>query len=85
MFYDPKQYPVIDIRVWRQLYNYGLLTENPKGQSFTLNQWGIYLNLVREIAKELSLTPRQVEKRLFDYDKENQVGTLYNTTSKTYE
>lgn len=83
MFYDPKQYPVIDIRVWKQLYHFGLLTENPKGQSFTLNQWETYLNIVRKIAKELSLTPRQVEKRLFDYDKEKQIGTLYNSTYKT--
>ena len=83
MFYDPTQYPVIDIRVWKQLYKYGLLTENSKGQSFTLYQWDTYLNVVRQIAKELSITPRQVEKRLFDYDKKNQVGTLYKTTKTT--
>ena len=82
MFYDQTQYPVIDIRVWKQLYKYGLLTENSKGQSFTLYQWDTYLNVVRQIANELSLTPRQVEKRLFDHDKKNQVGTLYNTKKK---
>jgi thermostable 8-oxoguanine DNA glycosylase len=80
MFYDQTQYPVIDIRVWKQLYKYGLLTENSKGQGFTLHQWDTYLNVIREIAKELSITPRQVEKRLFDNDKKNQVGTLYKTT-----
>ena len=83
MFYDPTRYPVIDIRVWKQLYKYGLLTENSKGQSFTLYQWDTYLNVVRQIAKELSITPRQVEKRLFDHDKENQVGTLYKTKTNT--
>ena len=79
MFYNQTQYPVIDIRVWKQLYKYGLLIENSKGQSFTLHQWDTYLNIVRQIAEELSLTPRQVEKRLFDYDKKNQIGTLYKT------
>jgi hypothetical protein len=80
MFYAPNQYPVIDIRVWKQLYSSGLLTENPKGQNFTLTQWEIYLNVIRQIAKELALTPRQVEKRLFDHDKKYQIGTLYKTT-----
>jgi thermostable 8-oxoguanine DNA glycosylase len=85
MFYDPTQYPVIDIRVWKQLYKYGLLTENPKGQSFKLYQWDTYLKVVRQIANELSITPRQVEKRLFDHDKKNQVGTLYKTTKANIE
>ena len=85
MFYDPTQYPVIDIRVWKQLYKYGLLTENSKGQGFSLYQCDTYLNVVRQIAKELSITPRQVEKRLFDHDKKNQVGTLYKTTKKNTE
>jgi thermostable 8-oxoguanine DNA glycosylase len=82
MFYDPDQYPVIDIRVWKQLYKNGLLTENPKGQNFTLYQWETYLNAIRQIAKELAITPRQVEKRLFDHGKKNQIGTLYKTTQK---
>jgi hypothetical protein len=82
MFYDPTQYPVIDIRVWKQLYKYKLLVENPNGQGFTLIQWDCYLDVVRQIASELSLTPRQVEKRLFDHDKNNQIGTLYKSVKK---
>jgi hypothetical protein len=77
MFYDQKKYPVIDIRVWRQLYKFGLVLENESGQGFTLNQWETYLKVIRQISKELSITPRQVEKRLFDYDKKNQKGNLY--------
>ena len=82
MFYDPAQYPVIDIRVWKQLYKYRLVKENSRGQGFTLNQWDTYLKVVRQISKELLLTPRQVEKRLFDHDKENQKGKLYKTNKK---
>jgi hypothetical protein len=77
MFYDQKKYPVIDIRVWRQLYRFGSVLENESGQGFTLNQWETYLKVIRQIGKELSITPRQVEKRLFDYDKKNQKGNLY--------
>src|SRR5579872_1554685 len=39
MFYDPKLYPVIDIRVWKQLYKLNLVNTNPKGQGFSLDEW----------------------------------------------
>jgi hypothetical protein len=77
MFYDKENYPIIDIRVWKQLYNLKLVTENSRGQNFTLNQWEKYLSVIREIAIEHNITARQVEKRLFDYDKANQKGKLY--------
>lgn len=77
MFYDKTQYPIIDIRVWKQLYKNNLLTENPNGQAFTLGQWNNYLTVIRQIANENGLTARQIEKRLFDYDRKTQRGTLY--------
>ena len=77
MFYDRTKYPIIDIRVWKQLYKNGLVTENEKGQSFTLEQWIKYLNVIRQLAKENKLIVRQVEKRLFDYDRKTQLGLLY--------
>lgn len=77
MFYDPKNYPVLDIRVWKQLYNNNLVTSNSKGQNFTLEQWANYLKIIRSLAKQNNLTSRQVEKRLFDYDKSTQIGNLY--------
>lgn len=77
MFYDPKNYPVLDIRVWKQLYNNNLVTSNSKGQNFTLEQWANYLKIIRSLAKQNNLTSRQVEKRLFDYDKSKQIGNLY--------
>ncbi|TPD71119.1 hypothetical protein [Flavobacterium microcysteis] len=79
MFYNPILYPVLDIRVWRQLYNSKLLDSNPKGQNFTLIQCENYYEVIRSLALDLNLTARQVEKRIFDYDKKNQVGTLYKT------
>lgn len=77
MFYDKDNYPIIDIRVWKQLYNLKLVTENSRGQNFTLNQWEKYLRIIRQLAKKHNITARQVEKRLFDYDKANQKGKLY--------
>lgn len=80
MFYDKTLFPVIDIRVWTELYNVGLVTNNERGQGFTLEQCWRYIEIIREIAKETNLSARQVEKRLFDYNKSNQKGTLYRTT-----
>ena len=77
MFYDKKKYPVIDIRVWQQLHNAGLVKTNPRGQGFRLNEWITYLNIIRNIASETNLTARQVEKRLFDIDREERDGNLY--------
>ncbi len=77
MFYDKINYPVLDIRVWKQLYKNNMVDENPGGQSFSLDQWIKYLEIIRGLAKKHQLSSRQIEKRLFDYDKENQVGNLY--------
>lgn len=77
MFYNRTKYPVLDIRVWRQLYVAKLVDTNPRGQNFTLKQCEKYFQVIRQLATELNLTARQVEKRLFDHDKKNQVGNLY--------
>ncbi|MFN8154981.1 MAG: hypothetical protein U0Y08_11880 [Bacteroidia bacterium] len=77
MFYDPKKYPVLDIRVWKQLYAAKLVNINPRGQNFSLKQCGEFLTVIRKLARELNLTARQVEKRLFDFDRSTQRGRLY--------
>lgn len=77
MFYNPSKYAVIDIRVWQQLYNNKYVSTNPNGQGFSLEEWVEYLRVIRSIAKELKLTVRKVEKRLFDLDKVTRKGNLY--------
>ncbi len=77
MFYDKSKYPVLDIRVWQQLYKANLVDTNSKGQNFTLKQVDNYLTVIRNLSKELNLTARQVEKRLFDFDKETRPENLY--------
>jgi hypothetical protein len=77
MFYDRRKYPVLDIRVWQQLYKAKLVGTNSRGQNFTLQQWDSYLKVIRKLANELNLTARQVEKRLFDHDRITRLGNLY--------
>ncbi len=77
MVYNPKRYPVIDIRVWTQLYKAGLVRTNSKGRGFSLDEWETYLEIISIIAGKTGLTPRQVDKRLYDIDKRERVGNLY--------
>ena len=76
MFLDQK-YPVLDIRVWKQLYNLKYVKTNPNGQNFSLEEWNTYLKVIRNIASEYNTNARQIEKQLFDFDKANQIGNLY--------
>lgn len=77
MFYDKTIFPVLDIRVWQQLYNGNLVYDNAKGQNFTLNQVENYLLILRKLSTDLNLTARQVEKRIFDFDKKIRTEKLY--------
>lgn len=77
MFYDQKRYPVLDIRVWQQLYKARLVSTNAKGQNFSLEEVQIYFEVIRELAKKLNLPAREVEKRIFDHDRKTRQGKLY--------
>lgn len=79
MFHNPKKFAVIDIRVWRQLYKAKLVDSNPIGQNFSLKECKIFYQIIRKLARKMNLTARQVEKRIFDYDKQTQEGNLYIT------
>jgi len=77
MFRNPKKYPVLDIRVWQQLHRAGYVKGNPRGQNFTLQQCDDYFSAIRKLARSTGMTARQVEKRLFDYDRKTRKGKLY--------
>ena len=72
-----QDYPVLDIRVWKQLYKLQLVKTNPNGQNFSLEEWITYLKVIRSIANKYNTNARQIEKKLFDFDKSNQIGNLY--------
>jgi len=75
---DPQNYGVIDIRVWQLLYNYGEVNTNPKGQTFTINNWKTFLTLIRKYAKKFNMKVRQIELILFRHHQETQKGNLYS-------
>lgn len=77
MFKDPVNFPVLDIRVWKLLYKSGLVTVNSRGIGFSLDQWVLYLKILRSLSKEYETSTREIEKKLFDYDRLNQSGNLY--------
>jgi hypothetical protein len=64
----PETYGIIDIRVWRLLYEYGEVDHDPEGRELTLESWLDYLPKVRHWAAELGVSAREVERRLFEYE-----------------
>lgn len=58
-FWDPQNYGIFDIHVWRELYG------NEPKISFRTDNYLKVLNDIRKIAKESKHTCREVEKALF--------------------
>jgi hypothetical protein len=75
---NPKNYGVIDIRVWKLLHDLGSVKSNPRGQGFTFQHWYHYLQTLRYHAKLLGVSVRLVELTLFTYHQEHQTGNLYD-------
>ena len=82
MLTGPQRYGVIDIRVWKLLYSIGSVRKNPGGTGFTFNNWYNYLRILRHHAKRLGVSVRAVERTLFKYHQEIQIGRLYETMPK---
>jgi len=75
---DPKNYGVIDIRVWQILYAYNEVGVKPEGKNFDVDDWTNYIQKLRYFAKEFSVSARNIEKALFDYHRSVQEGNLYS-------
>lgn len=76
---DPYAYGIIDKRVWRLLHIYGEVDHDPEGLELCLDSWLDYLPKLRGWAKELHLTPREVERRLFEYIPRHAETLTYDT------
>lgn len=74
---DPKNYGVLDIRVWQILYLYNSVKVKPKGMNFDFNNWYSYLMKLRYYAIKFKVSARCIERTLFFYHKRIQVGNLY--------
>ena len=75
---DPFNYGVIDIRAWEILYAYEKVSESIEKKAFPIKDWINYLNIIRELAKYLNLTPRDIERTLYFYDVKTLEGNLYD-------
>ena len=58
-FYDPKQYGIFDIHIWRQVFG------EEKNNLFTTKNYLMLLEELRSIARNYKLEVRTVEKALF--------------------
>lgn len=74
---NPKDYGVIDIRVWEVLYLYGSVLVNPTGTNFSFENWYNYLMKIRYFAKIFDVNVRDVERTIFLYHFQIQEGRLY--------
>jgi len=77
---NPKNYGVIDIRVWQLLYALQSVETNPGGQGFTVSHWLQYLQILRHQAKRKKLAVRLVELTLYKFHQGHQTETLYRRT-----
>jgi len=75
---NPKDYGIIDIRVWQLLYKYDEVKTKPHGQGFNLKDWLNYLSILRKYAVKFDTSVRNVERTLFFYHKKVQIGKLYD-------
>lgn len=71
----PESYGVIDIRGWNTLYTLKLLDYSK--EVFNVDDWLLYLKIIRDLSKKLTLSPREIDKAIFMYDKLNRKGNLY--------
>jgi len=74
---DPKNYGVIDIRVWQVLYLYGSVKVKRTGTNFDFNNWYNYLMKLRFYAKKFKVSARDIERTIFFHHKKIQDGNLY--------
>ena len=74
---DPGRYGVIDIRAWQELFRLGAVQDRPGGQGFRIEHWLQYLDILRQEAKALGASVRQVEYSLFVFHQHRHQGLLY--------
>jgi hypothetical protein len=79
---DPRRYGVIDIRVWKLLYQLRTVSTRPSGVGFQFDDWSRYLGILRKHAKRLSVEVRAVERTLFFHHRRYSRGQLYRAASK---
>lgn len=77
MLTNPRDYGVIDIRVWEVLYRYGEVNVNPTGTNFSFENWYNYLMKLRYFVKKHLVNARDIERTIFEHDLIHHEGNLY--------
>ena len=72
-FHSITRYAIIDIRCVQELQAQKLI----KWKHITPNHWVDYIELLRCLSRKMNLTPRNVEKGIFAYHREKQVGSNF--------
>ena len=75
---SPNRFGVIDRRAWRFLHSIGVVNCNRQGLNLSTQNWLLYLNILRDVAKQIRSTPRLVEISLYWAHKNAQLGVLYS-------
>ena len=74
---NPRDYGIIDIRVWQLLYLYDKIKTKPKGQGFNSEDYKTYLSILRKYAQQFNISVRDIERIFFFHHKKTQKGNLY--------
>jgi hypothetical protein len=78
---DPRNYGVIDIRVWQILFLYASVKVKPTGTNFSFENWYNYLMKLWYYAKRFNVSARNIELTIFMHHKKIQKGNLYSGNS----
>jgi predicted amino acid racemase len=79
---NPKRYGVMDIRVWELLFHGNMVHTNAKASNFKMDEWILFLNIIRNLASGLKVKARDIERTLFLVHKKHQAGLLYQPSNK---
>ncbi|MBE5136856.1 hypothetical protein [Vibrio parahaemolyticus] len=70
--YAPDEYGIIDYHAWQALYRRGLVSRKESGKNLTVDDYMLYVNQIRRLAKKYQTTPRIIDLSLM---RENQRNT----------
>jgi len=64
----PEMYGVLDFHVRNSLENFNIIKK--KSMNYDVKDWYRYIMIIRHFAKKFNVTPRDIDRALWNYDKE---------------
>jgi predicted transcriptional regulator len=65
----PDEYPILESHAWNALSSLGYDLPKKKADEFTSGEFIKYLSIVRDLAKDIGTSPRELDQALYAYDK----------------